>query len=95
MMEAPASQLPGVSPLSRARLALLATLALFGLSFPGQMAEARDLRIAVVGKGIGGEYWSAVRQGATREGRAQGVKVTYRGHRPRRTSPHRLPSWKI
>jgi len=79
MMEAPASQLPGVSPLSRARLALLATLALFGLSFPGQMAEARDLRIAVVGKGIGGEYWSAVRQGATREGRAQGVKVTYQG----------------
>lgn len=58
---------------------LLASLLLLGAVGTPISSEARELRIAVVGKGIGGEYWSAVRKGATKAGRDEGVKVTYQG----------------
>ncbi|MEB3236804.1 MAG: sugar-binding protein [Candidatus Sericytochromatia bacterium] len=58
---------------------LLASLLFLGAVGTPISSEARELRIAVVGKGIGGEYWSAVRKGATKAGRDEGVKVTYQG----------------
>ncbi|MEB3298979.1 MAG: substrate-binding domain-containing protein [Candidatus Sericytochromatia bacterium] len=58
-------------------LGLLAAIALSAGAI--EPAGAVGARVAVIGKGIGGEYWSAVRKGATRAGRDLGLKVTYQG----------------